>query len=74
MDKKNYKCFINAGGNATRRRRQAGTYSIPVRSTRRRTSSDRPMAPLENILQEFIINLSGFDWDPATMQAQGSPM
>ena len=47
---------------------------MPVRSTRRRTGGDRQMAPLENIIQEFIINLSGFDFDPATMQAQGTPM
>jgi len=65
----------DSGGNLTsRRRRQAGTFAFPVRSTRRRTNSDRQMPPLENIIQEFIINLSGFDWDPAVMQAQGSPM
>jgi len=65
----------DSGGNSTsRRRRQAGTFTFPVRSTRRRTNSDRQMPPLENIIQEFIINLSGFDWDPAVMQAQGSPM
>lgn len=66
----------DSGGNGTsRRRRQAHqAFALPVRSTRRRTSSDRQMPPLENIIQEFIINLSGFDWDPSVMQAQGSPM
>lgn len=63
-----------ANNPSTRRRRQATGTFFPVRSTRRRTSSDRQMAPLENIIQEFIINLSGFDFDPAAMQAQGSPM
>ena len=74
--------FINPGlmfclagnGTATRRRRQPVAYNLPVRSTRRRTNSDRQMAPLETIIQEFIINLSGFDFDPAVLQAQGSPM
>ncbi|XP_046635129.1 E3 ubiquitin-protein ligase RNF115-like [Daphnia pulicaria] len=61
-------------GTATRRRRQPVTFNLPVRSTRRRTNSDRQMAPLETIIQEFIINLSGFDFDPAVLQAQGSPM
>lgn len=66
--------FSAVSGAATRRRRQPVTFSLPVRSTRRRTNSDRQMAPLENIIQEFIINLSGFDFDPAVLQAQGSPM
>lgn len=63
-----------SSGTATRRRRQHVAFNLPVRSTRRRTNSDRQMAPLENIIQEFIINLSGFDFDPAALQAQGSPM
>ena len=69
------KMFCLAGnGTATRRRRQPVAFNLPVRSTRRRTNSDRQMAPLETIIQEFIINLSGFDFDPAVLQAQGSPM
>ena len=66
--------IATSGGPTRRRRQQPVTFNLPVRSTRRRTNSDREMAPLENIIQEFIINLSGFDLDPAVLQAQGSPM
>ncbi len=62
------------GTSGSRRRRQQGMYSLPIRSIRRRTSNERQLAPLENIIQEFIINLSGFEWDAVGLQGQGSPL
>ena len=69
--------LAGAGTNTRRRRLLAEggpNFSVPVRATRRRTGNERQMAPLENIIQEFIINLSGFEWDAVGIQGQGSPL